>query len=136
MVFQVKIVFRCDLQLNLLNFRHNKFFNSSAVHADQMVMVFSGRDVLVVLHRLAKVVLRQLAGFHHEGDYSVDCGPGDLALPVFQSLGQGIHREVGPEFEHLFGHQQSLVRYLQIPAFQEIGKIGKLTMDICCSGHG
>ena len=57
MIFQLEVVLICYFQLNLFDFRHNKFFDSAAIHADQVVMVLSGRDVFIVLHGLTKVVL-------------------------------------------------------------------------------
>lgn len=50
MVFQLEVVIVGYFQLNLFNLWHNKFFDSSAVYAYQVVMVGPGRNVFVVLN--------------------------------------------------------------------------------------
>lgn len=124
MVFQFEMVLIGNFQLNLFNLWHNKFFDSTAIHADQMVVVFSGRDIFVVFHRLAEIVLRELAGFHHQRYNSIDGGTGDLPFAVLQSFRQRVYGEVGSQFEHLLCHQQPLICDLQVPLLQKIGKIG------------
>lgn len=99
-------------------------------------MVFPGRDILVVLYGLPKVMLCELTGFHHQRNNSIDSGARNLPFPVLQGIRQGIHGEVSAQFKNLFCHKKSLIGNLQISLLQEVRKIGKFTVNICSCRHG
>ena len=127
---QIETMFLGHIQLDLFDGGFQELFDQTTVQTDDVVMVFPGRHMLVILYGLTKMVFGQLTRFNHQGDDPVDGGPGDFALPILQGICQAIDGEMVGGVEYFFGDQEPLAGDFQTTLFQKLGKIGQFLVDI------